>query len=56
MKIKKEYLGKIIFKGRTKIQLSEIVDDRTMRILKAEFPQFVEEEKPKKKKDATSKK
>ena len=56
MKIKKEFIGSTINAGGRKIYLGEIVTEATMENLKAEFPQFLEEEKPKKKKDATSKK
>lgn len=50
MRIKKEFIGSTIHKGRVKIQLREVVTEATMERLKAEFPQFLEEDKPKKKK------
>lgn len=49
MKIKKEFIGKTICQGRRKIYLGEVVDKRTMETLKLEFPQYLEEDKPKKK-------
>tara|TARA_R100000935_G_C2832243_1_gene165834 strand:- start:338 stop:505 length:168 start_codon:yes stop_codon:yes gene_type:complete len=55
MRIKKEFIGHTIYKGRVRIHLSEVVTEATMKRLKAEFPQFLEEDKPKKKKkDVTS--
>lgn len=48
MKIKKEYIGQSIYKGKQAIHLSEVVDERTMDILKSEFPFYLEEDKPKK--------
>ena len=50
MRIKKEFIGNTIYKGRVKIHLREVVTEATMKRLKAEFPQFLEEDKPKKKK------
>lgn len=50
MKIKKKYIGNILFKGGKKIFLSEIMDEQIMEMLKNEFPKFLEEDKPKKKK------
>ena len=49
MKIKKEYIGCSIIKGKRVIQLSEVVDERTMTMLKNEYPNYLEEKKPKKK-------
>ena len=55
MKIKKEFIGHVIHKGRAKIHLGEVVTEATMKRLMLEFPQFLEADKPKKKKkDATS--
>jgi len=60
MKIKKKHIGKIIWKGRRRIELSEVMDERTMQMLIAEHPKVVEAiKKPKKKSekedtDATS--
>tara|TARA_R100001460_G_scaffold22829_3_gene46345 strand:- start:2771 stop:2938 length:168 start_codon:yes stop_codon:yes gene_type:complete len=55
MKIKKEFIGHVIHKGRVKIYLSEVVSEATMKRLIAEYPQYLEQDKPKKKKkDATS--
>tara|TARA_R110000744_G_scaffold218136_2_gene336860 strand:+ start:598 stop:765 length:168 start_codon:yes stop_codon:yes gene_type:complete len=55
MKIKKEFIGSVIYKGRARIYLNEVVDEVTMKRLMAEYPQYLEEIKPKKKKsDATS--
>ena len=50
MKIKKEFIGSVIYQGRSKIYLNEVVDERVMKRLIAEFPQYLEEVKPKKKK------
>ena len=50
MRIKKEFIVNKIYKGRVKIHLREVVTEATMKRLKAEFPQFLEEDKPKKKK------
>lgn len=57
MKIKKQYLQNIIHKGGQKILLTEIMDEQTMKMLKNEFPEYLEEDKPKKstkKKDVES--
>ena len=48
MKIKKEFVGQSIYKGKQVIHLSEIVDEKTMDMLKNEFPFYLEEDKPKK--------
>ena len=50
MRIKKQYIGSVIYKGRVKIHLTEVVDEATMKRLIAEHPQYLEEDKPKKKK------
>jgi len=50
MKIKKEFIGHTIYKGRVKIHLGEVVTEATMKRLILEFPQYLEEDKPKKKK------
>jgi len=50
MKIKKEFIGSVIYQGRSKIYLNEVVDEKVMKRLMAEFPQYLEEVKPKKKK------
>jgi hypothetical protein len=55
MRIKKKFIGSTIHKGRVKIYLGAVVTDATMKRLILEYPQFLEEDKPiKKKKDATS--
>tara|TARA_B100001564_G_C20655175_1_gene678810 strand:- start:358 stop:543 length:186 start_codon:yes stop_codon:yes gene_type:complete len=48
MKIKKEFIGHFIYKGKRAIHLSEVVDERTMEMLKNEYPHYLEEKKPKK--------
>ena len=48
MKIKKEFIGQAIYKGNQVIHLSEVVDERTMEMLKNEFPKYLEADKPKK--------
>tara|TARA_R110002153_G_scaffold39251_4_gene113140 strand:- start:2444 stop:2656 length:213 start_codon:yes stop_codon:yes gene_type:complete len=50
MKIKKEFIGHTIYKGRVKIHLGEVVTEATMKRLILEYPQFLQEDKPKKKK------
>jgi len=48
MKIKKEFIGQSIYKGNRRIDLLEVVDERTMEMLKNEFPKYLEADKPKK--------
>lgn len=48
MKIKKEFIGQSIYKGNRRIDLLKVVDERTMEMLKNEFPKYLEEDKPKK--------
>tara|TARA_R110000787_G_scaffold16595_9_gene50068 strand:- start:1398 stop:1571 length:174 start_codon:yes stop_codon:yes gene_type:complete len=50
MKIKKEFIGSTINAGGRKIYLGEIVTEATMENLKANYSQYLEEDKPKKKK------
>jgi hypothetical protein len=57
MKIKKKFIGQSIYKGNRRIDLLEVVDERTMEMLKNEFPKYLEADKPKKapkKKDVQS--
>lgn len=44
MKIKKECLGWIIHRGKTKIVLSEVMDEYVMEIIKNEYPRYLAKE------------
>jgi len=55
MKIKKEWLNKVIIKGSVRIYLSEVVEDRVMDYLKLNHPNYLESIKKKKKNVASEK-
>lgn len=53
-KIKKEYIGKLLIKGKRRIILQEPIEERTLQMLINEHPKMVEEikiRKPRKKKE-----
>ena len=52
-KLKKEYIGKLLIKGKRRIILQEPIEERTLQMLINEHPKMVEEikaRKPRKKK------
>ncbi len=55
MKIKKKYLDNIIYSGGRKIYLSSVMDKKLFDYVVLNYPTFVEEDKPKKKKPANPK-
>ena len=51
MKLKKEYIGTILFKGSRRIYLDKVMDEVTIKGLQAEHPNMFESAKKKSKKE-----